>query len=365
MKIIFICGSLEPGQCGVGDYTRRLGGELIIQGHSVKIIAINDYHIPKSTETIQDLDGVSIKVLRLSAKESSNDRFHRAFPFINQFDPEWLSLQYVPYSFHKKGLPWKLSRSLLMIGKEVKWHFMFHELWLGMGKDSSSKNILIGMIQKVMIKNMIKTIAPICIHTQAPLYQAQIKKIGYKAEILPLFCNISPKTKSATLQGNLIHIAVFGTIQRNAKLADFVHWLLQNKNYSFHFHFIGGNGPEQDQWINILTLNKIPTTFHGWLKNAEVSEALGICQWGLSSTSYYLTKKSGSVAAMLAHELTVICIAGEWIPRNIDVNFLKSESVINWNSRMKIENMSLSKKQVSVQNIKHITKNFIRNLNTC
>ena len=32
MKIVFICGCLEPGKDGVGDYTRRLSAELIDHG---------------------------------------------------------------------------------------------------------------------------------------------------------------------------------------------------------------------------------------------------------------------------------------------------------------------------------------------
>jgi hypothetical protein len=42
MKIVFVCGSVEIGRDGVGDYTRQLGLELLNQGHEVRIIGIND-----------------------------------------------------------------------------------------------------------------------------------------------------------------------------------------------------------------------------------------------------------------------------------------------------------------------------------
>ena len=38
MKITFICGSLNPGQDGVGDYTRRLAAQLALDGHECQLI---------------------------------------------------------------------------------------------------------------------------------------------------------------------------------------------------------------------------------------------------------------------------------------------------------------------------------------
>lgn len=42
MKFLFICGSLEPGKNGVGDYTRRLAGECIRMGHDAMILALDE-----------------------------------------------------------------------------------------------------------------------------------------------------------------------------------------------------------------------------------------------------------------------------------------------------------------------------------
>ena len=44
MNILFICGSAEPGKDGVGDYTRRLCGELLRTGHRTRILALCDNH---------------------------------------------------------------------------------------------------------------------------------------------------------------------------------------------------------------------------------------------------------------------------------------------------------------------------------
>ena len=42
MKILFFCGSAEPGKDGVGDYTRRLCGELLRIGHETQILSLFD-----------------------------------------------------------------------------------------------------------------------------------------------------------------------------------------------------------------------------------------------------------------------------------------------------------------------------------
>jgi Trk K+ transport system NAD-binding subunit len=58
MKIAFICGSLEPGRDGVGDYTRRLAGELVKQQHEVLVIAFNDRQIKDTLKAVQYTDAV-------------------------------------------------------------------------------------------------------------------------------------------------------------------------------------------------------------------------------------------------------------------------------------------------------------------
>jgi hypothetical protein len=65
MNIVFICGCLEPGVDGVGDYSRRLAGELIRMGNKVQLISLNDYHIDTRTTELQEADGTSVQAHRL------------------------------------------------------------------------------------------------------------------------------------------------------------------------------------------------------------------------------------------------------------------------------------------------------------
>src|SRR4030095_903714 len=105
MKIAFLCGSLEPGCDGVGDYVRRLASEIILQGHTPILVAINDLHIISEYNGFQSIANADIAVCRIPSCLSIKERFKLAKKRINAFAPDWLSIQFVPYAFHSKGLP--------------------------------------------------------------------------------------------------------------------------------------------------------------------------------------------------------------------------------------------------------------------
>ena len=65
MNIAFICGSLEPGKDGVGDYLQRLGLELLQQGHKVSLIAIHDHFVVEDNLEPQDTVDLTFSIIRL------------------------------------------------------------------------------------------------------------------------------------------------------------------------------------------------------------------------------------------------------------------------------------------------------------
>ena len=99
MRILFFCGSLEPGRDGVGDYTRRLAGEIKRQGHDATIVAINDNYVKYKFAGIQISEGMELLVLRVPAIWTLKKRSEDIKSWINEINPEWLSLQFVPFQF--------------------------------------------------------------------------------------------------------------------------------------------------------------------------------------------------------------------------------------------------------------------------
>ncbi|MCF4102180.1 hypothetical protein L1I30_10915 [Gillisia sp. M10.2A] len=320
MKIVFICGSLEPGRDGVGDYTRRLGIELVGQGHVVVLIAINDFHIKKDiVSNIDNGDGISI--LRLAPGKSYKERFARVKHRIDKFDPDWLSLQYVPFSFQKKGIPWNLDAQLEELGVGRKWHIMFHELWVGMDVESPVKHRILGIAQEYIAGKIIKRLAPKVIHTQSNLYRLYLERFGCKIEVLPLFSNIPVLHKSKNFKNDsVLTLVVFGMIQPGAPIMQFVNDLSiyrLKSNKKIKIQFIGRLGNELGTWVEAFQKENFNVHVLGEQGAENISEILSKADWGISSTPLYQIEKSGTVVAMREHQLPVYCVARSWKPRKI------------------------------------------------
>ncbi|MDE5417560.1 hypothetical protein L3049_06025 [Labilibaculum sp. DW002] len=351
MKIIFLCGSLEPGRDGVGDYSRRLAGELIRQGHQSALLALYDKNVPKILEEEQESEGISIPVLRISTQLAANSRFTKAKTWIDQFDPEWLSLQYVPFSFQKKGLPFGLASKLKKIGIGRKWQIMFHELWVGMDSESPFKYKVWGEVQKIIIHNIIAIVKPVKIHTQTRLYQAQLSRLGYKANYLPLFGNIPviiQKEKKSSINEQLTFL-LFGSIHPGAPIVPFVKELAvygQNNNKTIHFQFIGRCGTELENWCTACENAGLKTEVLGEQSIEKISDVLSMADWGISSTPLLLIEKSGTAAAMQEHKLPIICVSRNWEVKNAE----KTLNYIPYYKKGKLEKTLAREEQESVLN---------------
>ena len=130
MRVLFLCGSLEPGHDGVGDYTRALAGALNALGVTTRIISIMDRNTKSIREEIQTSRKQKVRVVRLSRMLSFEVRKSEYDKIVTDFNPDYISLQYVPYAFSPKGIPFDLPRFLKIQKSSHKWHFMIHEAYV-------------------------------------------------------------------------------------------------------------------------------------------------------------------------------------------------------------------------------------------
>lgn len=312
MKILFICGSLESGKDGVGDYSRRLAGELIRNGHEVQILALNDRSIELVEDTIQEDCGYSIPVLRIPEKLSWSDKLSLSHEYIQSYNPVWISLQFVPYSFHKKGLPLVLASKLHLAVKGYKIHIMFHELWLGipLNDNLSWKDKIVAVLQKSIIHQLIRKLRPDLITTSIKVYQQAL--FGQAVSILPLFGNIPLKKVLAERVKEKIIVVHFGTFTSNE--ADFknqvnsLNQISKKFQKTLIFKIIGRGGNAKDKMLDIIRaiVNDVTIINLGELSLEEISSCLQSADIGISRANAVLAGKSGSTIAMLEHGLPVL-----------------------------------------------------------
>jgi hypothetical protein len=324
MKIVFICGSAEPGKDGVGDYTRRLCGALIRSGHVAVLLSLCDNHVSNYVEEMQEIEQTVVPTHRIPKKTSICQRLIWAQELISQQQPNWISLQFVPYSFNSKGLPLWLPSFLKKLKGKHNWHIMFHELWLGIEREATFKNKCIGFLQKRIIKAIIKSIDPKVIHTQAKIYQYYLSKLKIEANYLPLFGNIAV-SGSKKSKFDCIVFVVFATIHDKAPFGNFVADLkkeLEQSNKTSKFIFIGRNGSLLSSWTALLEENEIEFEILGPCSEETISELLSNGSYGISTTPYKLSDKSGVVAAYREHQLPILSIAKPWIDiEDISIEF--------------------------------------------
>jgi hypothetical protein len=320
MKVLFICGSAQPQRCGVGDYSRRLAGELIRQGHQVSIISLMDAEVSDSIiETQMDLN-IAVSVLRLPYANGYKHNCTEAKPFLDNFNPDWVSLQYVPFSFHPKGLPVGLSKHLKRLTESRNVHIMFHELWVSMDKSAVIKVKIWGKLQRELILSLVENLNPLVIHTQTGLYKSMLLKYGINAQLLPLFSNIS--VENNRLKKNIVNshyeneqvlsMVLFGSIHKNAPVQQFASEI---KSYSSKMSkqvrlvLLGRSGKEAERWSETFQKFNMEVISAGEQTEEKISEILSNVDFGISTSAFEMLEKSGSVAAMSQHGLRIICVA--------------------------------------------------------
>jgi hypothetical protein len=190
LKILFVCSCLEPGSDGVGDYTRRLAGELRGRGHGCSLLSLADPYVKKVTAADFDSATGAISCLRLAATDSWRNRVRQAISFREFVAPDWISWQIVPYGFDPRGLCFGLGARCREISGGCRSQIMFHEIWIGEAEQASFKNRVVGQLQKLIIKDLLVKLDPRVVRTHTPLYCHLLEKLGARAGILPLFGNV-------------------------------------------------------------------------------------------------------------------------------------------------------------------------------
>lgn len=318
--MIFLCGSLEPGKDGVGDYTRRLAQSMVTLGNQVQCIALNDKYVSLSA-----CDAVSkcplppgaTDFIRFSSHSPWQIRLQVLEEIINVIQPDWISIQYVPYAYSRRGLPFRFATGLRRFSARSNWHIMFHEIFIA--PQGSLRQIIISFIQKQIIKFIVWLLKPKLIHTSNKHYQVLLNNLSVRASILSLFGNIPILSSGnhANARPGIWTFLIFGSLHPNIDLYSLFTLIEEARNLASietcEFISVGRLSPESNKLLNktfsISAKEKYPHfDFYclGEQNLATISHLMQNASFGISMTPIEWVEKSGTVAAMIDHGLPVI-----------------------------------------------------------
>jgi glycosyltransferase involved in cell wall biosynthesis len=314
MKIAFLCGCCEPGSDGVGDYTLSVAQALVGRGHICFVIALNDRYVDHCQSFwIESNPQCSLPCLRLPSSSPWRERAKILAAELDRFRPDWISLQYVPYAFNIKGVPWPLFACLRAVRPLAKWHVMAHELWVD--PDVSPKNWLLAATQAQVLRYLLTYLNTSQIHTSNSYYTHLLASIGKQGSVLPLFSSIPIQPQLAAKPSSLVHwtFVFFGSIHPEWDPQSILEALERAAHNgvltSVSFISIGGAGEHgKALWQKLAHTTPAWMQFSqlGLLPSTEISVQLQQADFGITTTPSHLLGKSASVAAMLAHGLSVI-----------------------------------------------------------
>lgn len=323
LKILFICGSLEPGRDGVGDYVRRLASACQTRGHVCALLALHDPHIALRSEEVW----AGLPILRLRANAFWPDRLATAQTFLERHAPDVVSWQLVPYAFHPRGF---LPAALLVSAPGLRGprsHVMAHELWLGLEKGAGWYPRAVGWLQRRGVRCLLAQLNPDVIHTSNAAYAHALAGDGWHAQLLPLFGNVPiapPLTDArsalaawlpATTKVSPLVVVTFGTLHAQWQPLACVQWL----RATAHRHgrapvllAVGRTGGHADAILQVFRRAGVLVVATGELAPTALSHVLSAADCGIAPHPWALIGKSGAAAAMLEHGLPVLVPRDDW-----------------------------------------------------
>lgn len=331
LNIVFLCGSLEPGKDGVGDYTRILAAQLIRHGARVSIIAINDRYVDgpqgqvgSSQTEVQESDVLELPVLRLASSLPWKQRIRLLQTSLDDLKPQWISLQYVPYAYSMKGIPFMLPFRLKCLKGNHRWHVMFHELWIGITLSSSIAHKTIGTLQRLLVNILLLSIQPRFVSTSNSLYMYLLSRIGVIAERLPLFSAIPVDSSQTSWMRSLLDeigianerrdmyiiAGMFGSCYPDYPLEVQARKLalrVKKQGKKLAFLAIGGGVGTGSVWEQRVR-SALPDAIIKHLgrgEPAKVSAFLSCLDLGIPSSPVEYLGKSSAAAAMVLHGLNI------------------------------------------------------------
>lgn len=340
-RIAFLVNSLNPTS-GPGDATRLYAKECVRRGYRVALISVNDPHV----EEVTQCDSPEQSILRLPDAFTWKQREARLASFIREFSPTLTSMRFICYGFHPKGIPWGVEKYLHCAFSNGIKNIMLDELWIGKYNFSSTKDILIGALQRQAILRMLNKLAFDVVHTNTMSHRAVLREFGVESRFLPLIGNIPivkttadqwlyPELQKAGINicsDNRAEYWLFGffgsihlsqcapTLPYTRAFLDLLVQIAHRYNKKIIILSAGKTNGGEVEWEREVKRAHKDFRFLqlGLRSTQEISEFFNSIDFGLTTHPYVHVARSGSAASMLEHGLPLIAIRDDLKMRGIE-----------------------------------------------
>lgn len=182
MKIVFLTPNFPPTICGVGDHTYRLALEMMEKGIEIHVICSAD-----QTPTPSDSQLLTVHPV---VKTWNTEGVTSIVNVVKTIQPDWFITQYVPHSYHPKGL----SYILLFLYRQLRQSktpilTIFHEVKIR--PETAFKTRLMSYLQGFIAHKLSNMSAKVV--TSIDFYDNNLKDIpSDKKTIIPIGSNVLP-----------------------------------------------------------------------------------------------------------------------------------------------------------------------------
>jgi glycosyltransferase involved in cell wall biosynthesis len=236
-----------------------------------------------------------------------DERRHLASRRLEAFAPECVSLHFVAFGFHPRGLMHDTARQLRALLAPWPVEIYLHELWLGEEIGAGWKHRALGWLQRRGLLALLRDLRPRVVHTSNPAYVHLLARRGVRARRLPLFGSLPLPTAGPPPSRDALTFMLFGTLHPiwpAQPLFDHLRALDRPVIIRHAGHIGSGEAlwnELEKKWGNRLQFQRL-----GRLTPQELANAFAAAEFGIATTPWTLIGKSASVAAMLDCGLPVI-----------------------------------------------------------
>lgn len=300
-SIVFICNKFPPEVDGVGEYVYFFAKALRDKRIKVSVITRSNPNLVDCFENIQIYPCI---------KSWNTQGFREVNSLLEKIKPQYIFLQYVPYSFQRYGIPILLPLALLWWKKKTSIIIMFHEVrirWLW----NRPKTWVVSSLQWVIAR---------LIHYQSAINFTSIefykKYLPSPTHLLPIGSNIPMveidqshlnELRESMLESDSAPVIIsFGI--RNLKLLT-VAFVKLKQEFPKAVLLVFGKGIELPTQEGIICLGYQPSfeIYHYF----NLGSIFVVLDYSSSQGKGGSSNKSGTLAAAMASGLPVIGIKGD------------------------------------------------------